>query len=170
MNSKLLGQVSLGSFPSRPLISYLLDLTQRKFCSVAFLSHRASSLLRHVAYIVEASAKPEMVRSNARRIVAVMKNPKSFGNGSKVKNPTGNMCFDSRITTPSVNPSIGKRRLFVPTRSCPNPAPFTFLYVGPKASLESWGKALRGKIFSGNLDHSSVLPRIGYWPTEALSL
>jgi hypothetical protein len=168
MNSKLLGQVSLGRFPFRPLISYLLDLNQRKFCGVAFISHRASALLGHVAHILDVGSKPEMVGSNARRIIAMVKNPQAVWNRSEVENPTCDVSIYGLATMTSREGSISGSSVM--ESSGPKPAPFSFLDLGPKASLESWGKALRGKIFSGNLDHSSVLPRIGYWPTEALSL
>jgi len=126
--------------------------------SIKWGSFKISTLPHFVIYVVLMSSYKKMIRIYARRIIAMMTYAHSFGDRSTVKNPRRNIGTDWNRTLSTYLP------ISIKIQACrPNPA-FgwrSFFDLLPESGCERGRKTLRGQIFSGNLNHSSVIASLG---------
>lgn len=134
------------------------------------MSVASNPFLVHVLAVLRLGSKPKMFWINAGRIIttgAVMQHAKPFWNRSKMQYPRGYISSDrfaSNSASADLSVTVGE------LRSCPNPTGIGLFDFSPKPLWKGFGKSLLRQVFRGNLDHSSVMPRLGYWPAEASSL
>lgn len=128
-------------------------------------------LSRSVRLIISLRTKPEMVRAHARRIVTGMADAKSFRNWPDAQKPGSSVGINIWVPTirnAATDLSITK----LISAGSPNPTPFSFPDLFPKALREGWRKTLRCQVLRGNLLHSYFsLPRLvtGQFGASSLS-
>lgn len=110
-------------------------------CSGVSLSMRGASLCNHVSLVRQVISKEQVVRVDAKWIVATMQNEHVLWNGSTMNDPRCAMCLD--IFPPvwsnvQMNPAIWPLAFL--DLSGPEPAAACFLNVSPESPLEHFGR------------------------------
>jgi hypothetical protein len=94
---------------------------------------RATTFLNAILNVVLLGAKEKMVRTNARRVVAIMKNAEIIGNRPMMNKPRGTMSADGSILVGHNEPTPIERavtgRIFA---ASPKPATVSFLDMLPE--------------------------------------
>jgi len=90
------------------------------------------SLGAHIGNIIQMGAQEQVIRPDARRIVATMQDEQSIGNWAVVENPTGTRGDDFSITTAFADGAVTADVVFAD----PNPALLGLLNVAPKSNVE----------------------------------
>lgn len=127
-----------------------LNLRKSQFGVLVFrakvsLSNYLSSASHHIRSVFFRSSELQVVWTNARRIVAIVKYPHSFWYSTEVNYPRSNVSKNRRVRLfPSSNLTIAPT---VP-RSCPLPTAIPNSDFRPKAFQECWRKTLRSKKLS----------------------
>lgn len=127
--------------------------------SISFSKCR-SVLARCVSRIFKCTAKPQMGRINAGRIVttgAIVKNHHAFRNGPEVKNPTNPVSCFLFLVVQSVQFAVSFRILL----SNPNPARFSRPNLRKESFWRERRKSLRTEIIGRNLLHRLVICPVG---------
>src|SRR5689334_13911991 len=99
---------------------------------VAFAASLAHSALRnHVSHVIEIRSEEQMIRSNARRIVAPMANMHPVGNPAVADAPRDTVCADANI---ALNGELAVRFVCGEDGSNPLPALSALVHLAPEAS------------------------------------
>jgi hypothetical protein len=120
------------SMPNFPHASFRGFTRRMSFAAIAagFLSSFANCIL----HIVTAGSDEKMIRSYARRVIAVMANLKSFRDWAEMYLPR---CTMGRNVFPV--PIIPDLSVFIRRSPGPNPASFSFLNELPKPAFNRHG-------------------------------
>jgi len=137
------------------------EFASRIILSLKGLSNIISSLLYFIIGIVLVSSKKEMIRIATRWIVAMMAYKHPFRDWTFMDHPRRNMCAScpSGITIANEYNTISES--FSIRRPLPTLLWRSFFDLLPESGCERGRKTLRGQIFSGNLNHSSVIASLG---------
>lgn len=132
---------------------------------------KTSSLRYHISTVIRIVTKPEVFRSNTRRIVAFVQNVHSSRsvllNRSNVKHPTSDVSHEMHLLYSRPYSSVAIYGRW----SRPHPTRTQFrsmrrhrsilIHLRPKPCGERFRKSLRSQILRSNIDHSSVSTPFG---------
>src|SRR5215831_19317229 len=141
----------------RKLIAYLQYLRFDKHSEWIFramtIIDACSSFSPHIGQIIPSCAKEEMIRPDARRIVAVMKNAHVIGNLPVVKFP----CYAVRVNRMSTDGGSHSSIAVIVETASPQPTRLAFLHFVAK-TLKDWYFSSRHRLL---LLRNGVRSRMG---------